>query len=391
MPHKPLKHIRILEIGGYIAAPYATSLLCTLGAEVVKVERPGGGDPFRRDLNELSPYFIQYNAGKLSLGVDLKATEGIELIKALIPRFDVVLENLRPGKMDAIGLSHEECARLRPDLIYASVTGFGNGGPLQFRPAYDAIGQAFGGLNSILSDRGAAQLSGTCLADLITGVTNAAGILAALVGRATSGSGLRVETSMMEAVSTLTIDAVTQYVDSGHTDPTRRSRHFQAQNFCLKTSSGDEIAIHLSSSVKFWRGLIAAINRPELDDDPRFDTFAKRQENYDAIVAIVESEFLTKPAAEWERLLTEADVPFAPVLGVAGYIEHPQTKWLDVIEPEANGVALVRAPWRFDGVRPERAPAAPRVGQDTRKIASEVLDEVRIEELVACGVLFTDD
>jgi crotonobetainyl-CoA:carnitine CoA-transferase CaiB-like acyl-CoA transferase len=165
MQHKPLTGIRILELGGYISLPYATSMLSALGADVVKVEKPGTGDDFRRGDNDRSPNFIQHNAGKRSLSVDLKSPAGVALVKALIPRFDVLVENLRPGKLAAIGLSRADCAALRPDLVYGSLTGFGNGGPLAQRPAYDTIGQSFGGLYSLSSNAGTAQLSGTIFAE----------------------------------------------------------------------------------------------------------------------------------------------------------------------------------------------------------------------------------
>lgn len=313
MQRKPLKDIRVLELGGYISVPYASSLLSALGADVVKVEKPGGDD-FRREVNDRSLYFMQYNAGKRSLGVDLKKPEGVALVKALIPRFDVLLENLRPGKLAAMGLGQADCVALRPDLIYVSVTGFGGAGPLAQRPAYDTIGQAFGGLHSVLSDAGAAQLSGTCLADLITGLTAATGVLAALVGRAATGAGQHVETSIMEAVSTVTIDALTQYFDDGHQDPSRQSRHPQAQNFVLKTATGEDIAIHLSSSQKFWLSFIDVMDRRDLADDPRFTTYNMRVDHYFELAEIAEAEFVKKPAREWEKLLTAADVPFAPVL-----------------------------------------------------------------------------
>ncbi|AVH94199.1 MULTISPECIES: CaiB/BaiF CoA transferase family protein [Streptomyces] len=390
MQHKPLDGIRILELGGYISAPYASSLLCALGAEVVKVEKPGTGEDFRRLKNDRSPYFVQYNAGKRSLAVDLKNPEGIALVKSLVPRFDVVLENLRAGKLAALGLGPEECTALRPDLVYASVTGFGNGGPLAQRPAYDTIGQASAGLYSLLSDAGQSQLSGTILADLITGVSTAAGVLAALVGRAATGAGQHVETSVMEAVTTLTADAVSQYFDDGHRNPSRQSRHPQAQNFCLKTATGEDIAIHLSSSQKFWHCLLTAMDRHDLGEDPRFATYPERERNYFELVEIVQAEFLTRPSAEWEKRLGDADVPFTPVLTVSGVMNHPQTEWLQLFEPEDNGVSLLRPPWRFGGTRPDRGGVAPRVGQHTREIAGEVYDASRIEELLASGVLFAD-
>lgn len=390
MQRTPLSGIRVLEIGGYISMPYAASLLCAMGAEVVKVERPGTGDDFRRGLNERSPYFRQYNAGKRSLAVDLKRREGVEVVKALIPRFDVVMENMRPGKMRSLGLSPEACTALRPDLVYASVTGFGPDGPLALRPAYDTIGQAYGGLYTVLSDEGAAQLSGTPLADLITGLSATTGILAALLGRAATGRAQQVETSLIEAVSTLTIDALTQYYDSAHAEPTRQSRHPQAQNFVLKTASGDAIAIHLSSSQKFWLSLVGAMGREDLATDPRFTTYNLRMDNYFTLAEIVQKEFLTKPAAEWERLLIEFDVPYAPVLTMSGYMSNEQVEWLDLIQPPRDGVALLRPPWRFGGERPDREQHTPLVGQHTREVVCEVYDDATVDRLLAAGVLFAE-
>jgi crotonobetainyl-CoA:carnitine CoA-transferase CaiB-like acyl-CoA transferase len=384
--HKPLHGIRILEIGGYIALPYGSSMLCALGAEVVKVEKPGEGDDFRRRANDKSPFFIQYNAGKRSIGIDLKTPGGIDVIKALLPRFDVLLENLRPGKLAALGLGPEACRAAHPDLIYGSVNGFGDGGPLRQRPAYDTIGQAFGGMYSLLGSQGSAQLSGGIFADLITGLCTTTGVLAALVGRASSGTAPRFETSIMESISTLTVDALTQYFETG-TNPSRESRHPQAQNFCLKTASDDSIAVHLSSSQKFWHRFCCALGRQDLLDDPRFAQYRDREVHYFELVPIVEAEFITRPAREWEKILTEHDVPFAPVLTMSGYASHPQVEWLELLE-EQSDIPLLRPPWRFNGVRPDRGGVAPRVGQHTRDIAGEIYDGEQIDELLGAGILY---
>ncbi|RZL75001.1 MAG: CoA transferase [Rhodococcus sp. (in: high G+C Gram-positive bacteria)] len=388
MSQKPLQHIRVLEIGGYISAPYSTSILCGLGAEIVKVEKPQTGDDFRRDLDHRSPYFVQYNAGKKSLAVDIKRPEGVALVRALLPKFDVLIENIRPGKLAVLGLGADECREVNPHLIYTSVTGFGNGGPMVDRAAYDTIGQALGGMYSLMGNAGEPQLTGTCIADLITGFVGAAGILAALVARAETGTSARVETSMLEAVSTLTIDALTQMHDEG-ADPHRQSRHPQAQNISLHTASAGVIAIHLSSSQKFWRSLCTAIERPDLLDDPRFETYRVRVQHYAELVAVVQTEFLTRTADEWEKILTDADVPFAPVLSMSEFAAHPQTQFLELIEPQDDGPALLRSPWRFDGDRPSRGSATPRVGEHTRTLASEVYDETTIDALLRDGVLFT--
>ena len=384
---RPLAGIRVLEIGAYISAPYAASLLQSLGADVVKVERPGGED-FRRGLGSSSTFFRQYNAGKRSLAIDLKSQAGVALIRDLIPRFDVVLENMRPGKAKALGLDASECRELRPDLVYASVTGFGPGGPLADRPAYDTIGQSYGALYSILNDEGSERLSGTCLADLATGLTTVAGILAALVSRSRSGQGVHVETSIMEAVSTLTVDALTQFYDAGHRNPTRQSRHPQGQGFVVKTASGESLVVHLSSSHKFWLAMLDAIERPDLAEDPRFSSYHLREQHYFDLVPLVEAAFLTRPYVDWEARLNAHDVPFAPVLTVSGFIEHPQVKWLELLEDEADGVALIRPPWRFDGMRGERRGPVPAAGEHTRQIAEEVCSRSVVDALLEQGVLF---
>ncbi|TSD94103.1 CoA transferase [Skermania sp. ID1734] len=390
MQHKPLDGIRILEIGGYISLPFGTSLLCALGAEVVKVEKPVTGEDFRRHQNDRSPYFRQYNTGKHSLSVDLKTPEGVALVKALVPHFDVVLENMRPGKLAALGLGPEDCRELRPDIVYGSVTGFGSSGPLANRPAYDTIGHAFGGLYSLFSDGEHPQLAGGLSADLVTGLSTATGVLAALVGRLKTGQPQRMETSIMEAVSTLTIDGITQSFELGR-DPSRTSRHPQAQNFCVPTSTGEYLAIHLSSSQKFWKSLCAAMDRMDLTEDPRFAEYRPREANYFELVPIVEAEFATKSKEHWERALTEYDVPYAPVLSMTGYLDHPQVQHLHLVERADDGLALIRPPWMFDGERPDRGGRAPKVGADTRTIAREVLSEEKIAALLASGVLYADE
>ncbi|MEW1808688.1 CaiB/BaiF CoA-transferase family protein [Pseudarthrobacter sp. NPDC080039] len=388
MENKPLLGIRVLEFGGYIASPYAASLLASLGADVVKVERPVVGEDFRRGMNDASPYFVQYNAGKRSLAVDLKAPEGIDLIKALVPGFDVVIENLRPGKMASLGLGRDALTAIKGDLVYASVTGFGEGGPWAQRPAYDMIGQSFGGLVAVLGDDGKPQLTGTCLGDMVTGLSTAAGILAALIGKDISGTGVHMQTSLVEAASTLMVDSTTQFFEDGKKDPSRQSRHPQAQNFCLKTASGESITLHLSSSQKFWRALLDAIERPELAEDPRFINYTDRVAHYSELEPIVIEEFRQRSADEWTKRLIAYDVPFAPVNTVTMLRDSEQLEWLDLYEPERDGLSLMRPPWRFNGERPRRDKAAPRVGEHTIDVASEALSSDVIDRLISVGVLF---
>lgn len=385
---RPLTGIRVLELGAYISGPYATALMAGLGADVVKVEPPRGGDAFRRGVQTDSHYFVQYNAGKKSLAVDLKRPEGVALIQAMVPHYDVVIDNNRPGKMDQLGLGARDLMRINPSLVYTSVSGFGDGGPWRDRAAYDSIGQSMGGFYSIMNDDGDARLSGTCVGDLITAMTAALGILAGLVGRGQTPArkGVEIQTSLIEAMSTITIDAMTQFFESG-VSPTRLSRHPQAQNFCLATADGGSITLHLSSSQKFWASLAVAMERPDLLEDNRFTTYYDRMANYFELRPIVEAEFARRDRAEWESRLIEADVPFAPTLSLAEVTTHPQTRWLDLLEPEHEGKTLVRPPWRFHGDRPDRPFSAPHVGEHSREVASEVLSAAEIDRLIADGVL----
>ncbi|WP_426518145.1 CaiB/BaiF CoA transferase family protein [Diaminobutyricibacter sp. McL0618] len=390
MQHRPLEGIRILEIGGYISLPLGTSLLCALGAEVVKVEKPETGDDFRRHMNDKSPYFRQYNTGKLSLSVDLKSPEGVEVVKALVPHYDVVLENLRPGKLAAMGLGAEECRALRPDIIYGSVSGFGTTGPLANRPAYDTIGHAYGGLYSLWGEKGQPQLAGGLSADLLTGLTTATGVLAALVGRLRTGEPQQLETSILEAVSVLTTDAITQSFELGEA-PTRTSRHPQAQNFCIKASDGQYLAIHLSSSQKFWQALCRALERPDLAEDSRFAEYRPREANYFELVPLISDAFATRAYSHWEQVLSREDVPFAPVLSITDFTANEQVAHLGLVQREEDGLELVRPPWIFDGQRPDRRGRAPRVGADTRAVLGEVLPSEQVEDLIARGVVFADE
>lgn len=389
MNGKPLAGIKVLEIAAYISGPYAGAILAGLGADVVKIEPPEG-DAFRIGQGVGSPFFAQYNAGKRSVVVNLKSPDGVALIKSMLPRFDVVIENMRPGKMTALGLGPDECWAANPELIYASVSGFGSGGPWRDRPAYDSIGQSLGGFYTLMNDAEDVRLTGTCLADLITAINTAFGIAASLLGRERSPDrkGALVETSVFEAVSTLTIDAMTQALDTA-ANPTRETRHPQAQNFCLKTASGDSIVLHLSSSQKFWRSLMALIGREELANDPLFRTYADRSrpERFAMLKVLMEEEFIKRPRDEWEAMLTAADVPFAPALTLREVVAHPQMQWLDMFSGPASGHTLIDGPWRLDGVRPRRAPLVPQVGEHTEAVLAEFLSSADIARLTKAGAV----
>ena len=392
MERRPLEGIRVLEIAAYISGPYAASLLGALGAEVVKIEPPEG-EAFRIGQGVKSPFFIQYNAGKKSVAIDLKSPEGVAAVKAMLPHFDVLVENMRPGKLAALGLGKDVCQAINPHLVYTSISGFGSTGPLVDRPAYDSIGQALGGFYTVMNDPDDVRLTGTCIADLITAITAALGIVSALVGRerAPGREAMQLETSVLEAVSTLTIDAMTQAMEFD-VDPVRETRHPQAQNFCLKTATGDYIVMHLSSSQKFWRALMKTVGREELADDPRFKLYADRvrPENFETIKHVLEQEFIKQPAEEWDRRLTEADVPFAPALTMRQVAANPQVQCLELLD-QGDGPTLVRPPWRFNGARPHRGAHVPHIGEHTLQVLGEVLSQAELDALAAKRAITVPD
>ena len=383
----PLKGIKVLELGAYIAGPYCGSLLASLGADVVKVESPSG-DAFRRGVGTGSHYFVQYNAGKRSIAVNLKDPRGLSLVKSMLPEFDVFIENSRPGKTAELGLGPEVCHAINPGLVYSTASGFGEGGAWRDRAAYDAIGQSMGGLYSVMSEAGQPQLSGTCVGDLITAMSSTMGILAGLVGRGLDRQerGTLTQTSLLEAVSAITIDAMTLYTET-RSVPTRQSRHPQAQCFCLMTASGDAITVHVSSRQKFWLAFTRAMDRVDLAEDPRFISYPERMENYFALKPIVEAEFLKRDRREWEARLIAEDVPFAPVLTMEDWATHPQTEHLELLEPERDGMVLVRGPWRFRGERPRRECRAPEIGEHSREVAAEFCAPEDVELLIKEGVI----
>jgi crotonobetainyl-CoA:carnitine CoA-transferase CaiB-like acyl-CoA transferase len=386
---KPLAGIRVLDFGAFVAGPYCGTILASLGAEVVKVEPPKGGDAFRRGKGIEDPHFVQMNAGKKSLAVDLKSPDGVALIRSLLPNFDVLIENTRPGKMAAIGLGPEIVKAINPSMIYASVSGFGDGGPWRDRAAYDTIGLSMSGFLSIMSDENNVKLAGTCIGDLTTALVLVIGIVSALVGRERDAGqdGVTIQTSLLEAMTTITIDAMTQSFESGRS-PSRESRHPSAQSFALKTADNAAIAVHMSSSQKFWEGFAAAMERPDLVADPRFRSYADRKQNYFELRPIVEAEFLKRERDEWERRLIAADVPFAPVVTGQELPDHPQMKWLDIYEPARDdGLRLVRPALRFNGERSGQPAGAPELGQHSREVAESVLAPEDVEQLIARGVI----
>ena len=367
-PVGALEGVQVLEFASYVSGPFAGMLLADLGADVIKIENPDGGDPFRdwgrRDYNGT---FGAMNRNKRSVTLNLKAPDDLEAARRLARSADVIIENFRSGVMDALGLGYETLAAENPGLIYCSITGFGGEGPYEDRPGYDTVGQAMSGLLGVLTDRKAPQPMGVSLSDHLAGTFAAYGVLAALQARQRTGRGQRVETSLLQATLAFMGENSATYFEDLRL-PSRASRCQRAQVFAFTGSDGLPFVVHLSSPPKFWTGLLSACGLETLGQDPRFATRPARVENYDALSAALQERFATRPRGEWLALLGAKDVPSAPINSLEEVFADPQVEALglkvSLPHPRRGSVSVVANPVRFSDTPARHVTSAPDLGAD---------------------------
>jgi crotonobetainyl-CoA:carnitine CoA-transferase CaiB-like acyl-CoA transferase len=386
----PLDGITVIEVASFIAGPYAGALLADLGAQVIKVETPDGGDPFRGfDTGRESPGFWAYNRGKRSITLNLREPAAIEAMGRLIRDADVLLENMRPGAMDRLGLGYAQASTLNPRLVYASVTGFGPDGPYRDRPAYDGIGQALSGLLSLLSDRTAIQPIGPNFSDSLAGLFAAYGILAALVARNQTGLGQHVQTSLVAATLAFLVAPATDTLN-GAPAPGPLSRPTSSQTYAWLCSDGLPLTVHLSSPPKFWEGLARATGRPDLLEDPRFSTRVARRAHYAELRDELGRVFSTRPRHEWLEQLAAFDVPCAPVHDMQQVFADPQVQHLGlrttIQRAAASPIDTVGSPLTYSATPPPPLAAPPALGEHTAAILESLgYSSAQIERLASQG------
>ena len=371
--HSALEGIRVLDFTRYQQGPYATVLLSDMGAEVVKVEEPGG-EPGRangRGPDGFSAYFEAHDRGKQSVTFDLRMEEARAAVRRLAPHFDVVVENFRPGTMERWGLGYEDLRALRPDIILASGSSWGRLGPWAERPGYDHVGQA---LSGVMVEQGGgpgrpphALIGG--FADQIGAMLLAYGVACALVVREREGIGQHVDVSLISAMAAVQAMPITRFLRTGE------QRGFEERRAATYThyecADGRYVAIAANTQA-FWERLCEAIERPELREDPRFRGPFDREANKAALVAAFEAQFRTRPVAYWLERMTAADVPNAPVLDYAGLAEHPQfwaNGYLQEIETPNLGRMRVPGPAVRMSATPSRVQGGgPELGQHTESV-----------------------
>jgi crotonobetainyl-CoA:carnitine CoA-transferase CaiB-like acyl-CoA transferase len=385
---KVLDGLRVVELTTMITGSLAGMLLGDLGASVIKIENPKGGDPFRKSHDDMyGGHFQSYNRNKRSMTLDLQSVPGKDVFFRLLRGTDVLIDNFRPGVIERLGFTYPVLSEHNPGLIHASITGFGPGGPYRDRPAFDAVAQSLSGVLSQFLDPQTMQLAGPTLADNISGYYAAYGIMGALFERARTGRGRRVETNMLEATMALAPDAYVIYKRHG-IEAKQQSRVGTSQSFAMRCADGKMMAVHLSSPVKFWENLLVAVERPALAEDERFASYKQRVANYRALQTELTETFATRTRAEWAQRLETADVPYAPIMLVSEVFDDPQVEYLETfyqIEHPAEGeVWGVQPPLFFDGERPKVTVPPPQLGEHTDDVLRELgLDAERINELHA--------
>lgn len=373
----PLHGFRILDLSAVISGPYGTMLLADQGADVIKVELPGRGDFTRSAGNKqggMSASFLNNNRNKRSITIDLRHADGVAMIKRLAATCDVLVQNFRPGVVDRLGVGEAAIREAAPNIIYVSISGFGETGPFAHKPVYDPIVQALSGLASVQggSDAERPRLVRTILPDKLTAITSAQAITAALLARSRTGQGQHVRLSMLDAiVAFLWSSDMGAQTYVGKTVTQQRAASFI--DLIYETKDG-----HMSVAVMTndqWAALCHAVGKPEWLEDPRFASTELRDLNINDRLALIQSALIERDTDAWMTILEKAGVPCVPVLTRAQMIDHPQIAASGIVtendHPQAGRLRQARNAARFSVTVPEHRRGAPLLGEHTAEILRE--------------------
>jgi len=392
----PLAGVRVIDFTRVLAGPAASLALADMGAEVFKIEPPGTGDETRTfppTRNGESHYYLAVNRGKKSIVVDLKSEDGLALVRDLAARCDVLVENYRPGVMDRLGLGYEAMKAINPRLIYCSISGYGQTGPLRDRPSFDIVLQAMSGALSMNGEPdGLPTKLGIPLGDLVGGINGPIGILSALYERERTGVGRHIDVSLMDGLIGM-LGYIAQLAFFNGADPGRvGSQHPNLVPYGIFPAREGSIVIACLTP-GFWSRICRSIERPELTDDPRYDTLEKRRDARAEVNAIVTAFTERHSVDELVAIFTAHEVPHAPILGVSEALAQPQAVEREmVVETQhktLGAIPIVNRSIRFTDA-PQPVPTAPPVlGEHTDAILEHVLDlsPERIAQLRHAGVV----
>jgi crotonobetainyl-CoA:carnitine CoA-transferase CaiB-like acyl-CoA transferase len=367
----PLEGVRVVDLSRVLAGPYCTMMLADLGADVVKIERPGEGDETRSwgppYAGGEAAYFLAVNRGKRSVAVDLKQREGRELVLDLCARADVVVENFRPGTAERLGLDAASVHARNPRAVYCSITGFGRRASRE-RAGYDFVVQAESGLMAITGDEdGAPAKAGVAVVDVATGLHAALAIVAALH----SGRGERIEVSLLDSALSVLVNVAQNALVTAEEPARYGNAHPSIVPYQPFRTADGWLAVAAANDGLFVR-LCDALGMPELAADERFSTNAARVRNRAELVPVLEREFVTRSADEWAAALDAAGVPAGKIRGVLEALHAAEPATVTVVHPTAGELELVAAPFRFDTSSPAALAPPPLLGQHTHEVLAEL-------------------
>ena len=395
MTSPPLAGIRVLEVGNYMAGPFCGMQLADLGADVVKVENPDGGDMSREGgpfQDGESANFIRINRNKRSLALDLKSARGKEIFRALAARADIVVENLRPGTMRGLGLDYAQLAGANPRLIYVAASGWGQDGPYAPLAGLDIMAQAMSGLMSITGEEGGPPVKiGVPMCDLVCALYGALAAVAALRERERSGRGQLIDVSLFEAGVSFAIYEAAKYFTTGEI-PRRLGSAHQANAPYQALRSADGYFTVGATSPKTWTAFCALLGRQDLVDDPRFAGAHLRRQHLDELLPLIEAITVTQPSRHWVNALQKAGVPCALLQNYGEVFTDPhllaRRAFVDAPHAKLGRVRQLASPMRFARTPLEIERSGPMLGEDTADVLSELgLSQSEIDELSEKGVV----
>ncbi len=408
-PGRPgaLGHLRVLDLSRVLAGPWASQVMADLGAEVIKVERPGSGDdtrgwgpPYLRDQSgretSESAYFLSANRGKKSVTIDIARPEGQALVRRLAAASDVLLENFKVGTMARLGLGWEDLSRLNPRLVYCSISGFGQTGPYRHRAGYDFLIQGMGGLMSITGEPdgapgGGPVKVGVAIADILTGMYAATAVLAALAHRERTGLGQQVDLALLDVQVAMLANQAMNHLVAGRPPGRLGNAHPNIVPYQAFRTAQGHLILAVGNDGQFARFCEVA-GRPELARDERFATNAERVRHRGELVPVIESILGGRPAADWIEALEQAGVPCGPINDLAQVFADPQVRHrgmrMEVPHPLAGTAPLVASPIRLSGAPAAPAAPPPLLGEHTQEVLLGLgLDRVEIASLREKGVV----
>jgi glutaryl-CoA transferase len=375
-----LDGVLVADFSRVLSGPYCTMMLGDLGADVIKIERPGSGDETRGwgppFAGGESAYYLSINRNKRSIALDLSRDDHREAARRLVARADVLVENFRPGTMQRLGLDYEACVELNPRIVYASITGFGETGPARDEPGYDYVAQARGGIMSVTGEPdGEPQKVGVAIADITTGLYSTIAILAALRSAEATGRGQRVHTSLLESQVGWLANQASNYLVGG-TEPTRMGNaHPNIVPYQVFHASDRPFVVAVANEIH-WARFCAAMDLGDLERDPRFADNAARVANREPLIEILSSRFATRTRDEWIAALGVAEVPCGPINSIAEVFDDPQVRALGLVEtirhPTVGDLPLVRSPLGLGATPATTRRPPPLLGEHTFEVLGEL-------------------